>query len=90
MMNSSLNQNQTIQILVIYMYYFYYFLRFNAFSLWHHFESKTRGYEDTPEKLERFNNEIKKFQEKWPDILKNGDPFHNINFNLDKGPFKLY
>lgn len=63
---------------------------FNAFSLWHHFESKTRGYEDTPEKLERFNNEIKKFQEKWPDILKNGDPFHNINFNLDKGPFKLY
>ena len=63
---------------------------FNAFSLWHHFESKTRGYEDTPEKLERFNNEIKKFQKKWPYILKNGDPFHNINFDLDKGPFKLY
>lgn len=57
------------------------------FSIWYHYESKTRGLEDTPEKLERFNQETKKFQAKWPEILKNGDPFHNINFDLDKGPF---
>ena len=64
---------------------------FDAFSLWYHFESKTRGYEDTPKKLERFNSEVKLFQQKWPEILKNGDPFHNVNFDLDnKGPFKLY
>lgn len=59
----------------------------DVFSLWYHFESKTRGLEDTPEKLERFHNEIDKFQKKWPEILEKGDPFHNINFNLDEGPF---
>lgn len=59
----------------------------DVFSLWYHFESKTRGLEDTPEKLERFHNEIAKFQKKWPEILEKGDPFHNINFNLDEGPF---
>lgn len=25
---------------------------YNAHSLWHHYESKSRGYEDTPEKSE--------------------------------------
>lgn len=61
----------------------------NVFSHWYHYESKTRGLEDTPEKLERFNNEVALFQEKWPEILKNGDPFHNVNFILDEGPFTI-
>lgn len=26
---------------------------FNAFSEWYHYESKSRGYEDTPEKLKQ-------------------------------------
>ncbi len=59
----------------------------DAFSIWYHYESKSRGLEDTPEKQARFQSEIEKFQAKWPEILKNGDPFHNPNFNLDKGPF---
>ena len=58
------------------------------FSIWYHYESKTRGLEDTPEKKERFNQEIAKFQKKWPDILESGDPFHNPNFDLNKGPFR--
>ena len=59
----------------------------DAFSVWYHYESKSRGLEDTPEKQARFQSEIARFQKKWPEILKNGDPFHNPNFDLDKGPF---
>ena len=59
----------------------------DAFSVWYHYESKSRGLEDTPEKQARFQSEIARFQKKWPEILKNGDSFHNPNFDLDKGPF---
>lgn len=62
---------------------------FNAFAEWHHYESKSRGYEDTPEKIERFQGEIARFQAKWPDILKNGDPYYNPNFGYYQWPFTL-
>lgn len=35
----------------------------------YHYESKSRGLEDTPEKVERFNGEIATFAQKWPEIL---------------------
>ena len=44
---------------------------------------------DTPEKVERFNREIKIFSEKWPEILKNGDPYYNPNLTLRKSNFAL-
>lgn len=59
------------------------------FSLWYHFESKSRGYEDSPEKWARFNSEVEKFQKKWPELLKNGDPFYNPNFELEVDTFQL-
>ena len=59
------------------------------FSEWYHYESKSRGYEDTPEKLKRFEGEVAKFQKKWPEILEKGDPFYNPNFPIDKAPFTL-
>lgn len=62
---------------------------YNAFSLWHHYESKSRGYEDTPEKIERFNREVALFQSRWPEILENGDPYYNKNFNIKLGPYVL-
>ncbi len=62
---------------------------YNAFSEWHHYESKSRGYEDTPEKMMRFENEVKKFRKKWPDILENGDPYYNPNFPVTQAPFTL-
>ena len=46
-----------------------------------HYESKTRGYEDTPEKVARFEKEIEKFQNKWKEIYENGDPYYNKNFS---------
>lgn len=62
---------------------------YNAFSEWHHYESKSRGYEDTPEKLQRFEKEVAKFQKKWPEILEEGDPFYNPNFAINQAPFTL-
>ena len=62
---------------------------YNAFSLWHHYESKSRGYEDSFEKMQRFEKEITLFQSKWKDILVNGDPYYNRNFRIEDGPFVL-
>ena len=43
----------------------------------YHFESKSRGYEDTPEKQKRFAGEIKKMQDKWPAYIAH-DPFLSL------------
>lgn len=59
------------------------------YALFYHYESKSRGLEDTPEKVERFNREIKIFSEKWPDILRDGDPYYNPNLTLRKSNFAL-
>ncbi|WP_034246533.1 glycosyltransferase family 2 protein [Lachnospira multipara] len=66
-----------------------YLVVYNAFAEWHHYESKSRGYEDTPEKKERFLNEVHKFQKIWPDILKDGDPYYNKNFPIDYEPYMV-
>mgnify|MGYP000873563049 FL=1 len=59
------------------------------YALFYHYESKSRGLEDTPEKVARFNEEIKKFADRWPEILKNGDPYYNPNLTLRKSNFAL-
>lgn len=66
-----------------------YLVVYNAFSEWYHYESKSRGYEDTPEKKARFASEVKKFQTKWSRILEEGDPYYNINFPVTIAPFTL-
>ena len=55
----------------------------------YHFESKTRGYEDTPEKLARFHREYRRFVAKWERQLAAGDPYYNPNFRLDRSDFAL-
>lgn len=54
-----------------------------------HYESKTRGYEDTPEKIERFEREIEKFQNKWKEIYEKGDPYYNKNFSLNSSNYSI-
>lgn len=48
------------------------------FAELYHYESKTRGYEDTPEKVERFNGECRKWLLKWLEKYP-VDPFYNKN-----------
>ena len=59
------------------------------YALLYHYESKSRGLEDTPEKIARFNREVAIFIKKWPDIIKNGDPYYNPNLTLRKSNFAL-
>jgi GT2 family glycosyltransferase len=51
----------------------------------YHYESKSRGFEDTPEKIARFKKEIRRFRNKWKIELEKGDPYYNPNLTLDRG-----
>lgn len=55
-------------------------------ELYHH-ESATRGLEDTPEKKERFSNEVLYVQARWPKIQE--DYTYNPNLTLDHEDFGL-
>lgn len=62
---------------------------YNPMAELYHYESKSRGLEDTPEKVERFNGEVERFMDKWTVLLKQGDPYYNPNLTLDKADFSL-
>lgn len=66
-----------------------YLVVYNPYAELYHYESKSRGLEDTPEKVARFNREIKTFEERWPEILRDGDPYYNPNLTLDSQDFSL-
>lgn len=51
----------------------------------YHYESKSRGFEETPEKHERFKEEIKRFRKKWAEVLEKGDEYYNPNLSLVNG-----
>lgn len=63
---------------------------YNAFSLWHHYESISRGYEETPEKKARFARESKLFHDRWLKYMDNHDPYYNKNFDVHYTPFELH
>ncbi|SFG04303.1 Glycosyltransferase, GT2 family [Lachnospiraceae bacterium C7] len=54
-----------------------------------HYESKSRGKEDTPEKKLRFAGEIDYMRTKWKGILLEGDPFYNVNLSMARPDFAL-
>lgn len=55
----------------------------------YHYESKSRGYEDTPEKQKRFLSEINYMKAHWSEILTKGDPYYNENFSLNTCNYTL-
>ena len=54
-----------------------------------HYESSSRGYEESFEQKKRFAGEIKYFQWKWRDLLADGDPYYNPNLTLDREDFSI-
>lgn len=48
----------------------------------YHYESVSRGSEESPEKRERFKGEIRLFRERWKDILEKGDPYYSPNLTV--------
>lgn len=62
---------------------------YDPFAELYHDESRTRGAEDTPEKIKRFQSEIEYMRVHWLDIIKNGDPNYNPNLSLKKWNYSL-
>ena len=54
-----------------------------------HYESISRGYEDTDEKVQRLLKEQKHFLNTWSDFLEQGDPYYNPNLSLKNERFSL-
>jgi GT2 family glycosyltransferase len=66
-----------------------YLIVYTPYAQLKHYESKSRGAEDTPEKVKRFQSEIELFMTKWKNFLEKGDPYYNPNLTLDKHDFSL-
>lgn len=66
-----------------------YLVVYNPWVEAYHYESKSRGKEDSKEKVHRFGEEIEFIRERWIKILKEGDPYYNINFSLKKCNYAL-
>ncbi len=55
----------------------------------YHYESKSRGQEDSEEKLRRFQSEIEYMRTEWNDILRYGDPYYNPNLTRIRSDYSL-
>ncbi len=66
-----------------------YLVVYNPFAELYHYESKSRGLENTPEKQSRFSREIQLFKQRWPEILEKGDPYYNPNLSMITQDFSL-
>jgi len=61
---------------------------YTPFSEWYHYESKSRGYEDSPEKVQRLQHETEVFMGRWKAIVEKGDPYYNPNFSYASADYK--
>lgn len=66
-----------------------YLIVYNPYSSFYHYESKSRGLEDTPEKVKRFNNEFAFFVKRWSGKLNTIDEYYNPNLTLRQNNFAL-
>lgn len=62
---------------------------FTPFAELFHYESASRGSDMQGDNAERYNKESEYFRKKWADVLKQGDPYYNPNFSLDRSDFAL-
>ena len=62
---------------------------YNPFVEFIHYESKSRGNDMDPDKIERFQGEIKLFLETWKDKLAKGDEYYNKNLRLDTDQYDV-
>lgn len=65
-----------------------YLVVYDAFAHLHHYESRSRGYEDSPEKKARLNREAEYMKNKWKHVM-GQDPYYNKNLSLKNGYYKL-
>jgi len=65
-----------------------YLIVYTPYAELYHHESLSRGYEDTPEKQKRFQQEVAYRKEKWGYVLDN-DPYYNPNLTRDREDFSI-
>ncbi|EEY46436.1 glycosyltransferase [Vibrio mimicus] len=65
-----------------------YFNVWTPYAELYHYESKTRGFEDTPEKQARFAKEVAYMRSRWGNQL-DADPFYNPNLTMAREDFSL-
>ena len=61
---------------------------YDAYAVLYHYESKSRGYEDTAEKQARLEREMELLKKRWPERMKR-DPYYNDNLSLKRGFYQL-
>ena len=66
-----------------------YLVVFTPFAELYHYESRSRGSDETGEKRERFEKEAARFREKWAEETAEGDPYYNPNLTLRREDFSL-
>lgn len=66
-----------------------YLIVWTPFAEAYHYESISRGLEDTEEKQKRFQGEIMAFKKRWKKELEEGDPYYNPNLILENEDFSL-
>ena len=66
-----------------------YLIVWTPYAELYHYESKSRGLEDTPQKMKRFDGEVLRFQNRWKKELAAGDPYYNPNLTLDREDFSM-
>ncbi len=66
-----------------------YLIVFTPYAEAYHYESKSRGLEDTPEKQKRFRGEMDKFISVWNQELEAGDPYYNPNLSITHEDFSV-
>ncbi|MDO5136333.1 MAG: glycosyltransferase family 2 protein [Eubacteriales bacterium] len=66
-----------------------YLVVYDPYARLYHMESKTRGAEDSQDKVRRFQREIEYMRSRWIHILKQGDPCYNKNLSLTKWNYSL-
>lgn len=62
---------------------------FTPFAELYHYESISRGLEDTSKKQKRYQEEVQKFKARYQDIIAKGDPYYNVNFSLDSAEYDI-
>jgi len=66
-----------------------YIIVYTPYACLYHYESLSRGYEDTPVKVERFNEEVKLVRGRWGSVIDAGDPYYSPNLTLSREDFSI-
>lgn len=62
---------------------------FTPFAELYHYESASRGTDQSGQNAQRYEKECELFKERWKELLEEGDPYYNPNFSLDRSDFAL-